>query len=77
METGITVGQHFMPMGSRGKIPFGGACMGICYKDQELREESGPQNLQVIHFHKKKKLPKIWKTQKLSISFAHFCANTM
>lgn len=55
METGITVGQHFMPMGSRGKIPFGGACMGICYKDQELREESGPQNLQVIHFHKKKK----------------------
>lgn len=45
METGITVGQHFMPMGSRGKAPFGGACMGICCKDQELREESGPQNL--------------------------------
>lgn len=45
MKTGFTVGQHFMPRGSHGRTSFGGACMGICYKDQDLREESGPQNL--------------------------------
>lgn len=34
-------------------------------------------DLRIISFHIHKVLPKTQKTQKLSITFAHFCASTM